>query len=119
MDAEDGDFLILECTFVSYSGDLDYDAPVSTYWPEFSQNGKENITVKHLMSHTVSIIILRRRRRIKMQSAYLHFKQTNILHTSDGWQSKCPFFAPHVAESKCPSKWRDILTQLEGHFDSA
>ena len=24
-----------------------------------------------------------------------------------------------LAESKCPSKWRDILTQLEGHFDSA
>lgn len=35
------------------SGDLDYEAPVAQYWPGFAQNGKENITVSQLMSHTV------------------------------------------------------------------
>ena len=33
-------------------GLIDPDAPVATYWPEFAANGKENILVRHLMSHT-------------------------------------------------------------------
>src|ERR1700761_5090768 len=33
-------------------GLLDVDAPVATYWPEFAAHGKENILVRHLMSHT-------------------------------------------------------------------
>jgi CubicO group peptidase (beta-lactamase class C family) len=33
-------------------GQLDLDAPVADYWPEFAQNGKAAITVKQVMSHT-------------------------------------------------------------------
>lgn len=33
-------------------GQLDLDAPVAYYWPEFAQNGKENIPVRYLLSHT-------------------------------------------------------------------
>ena len=33
-------------------GLLDLDEKVATYWPEFAQNGKENILVRHLLSHT-------------------------------------------------------------------
>jgi len=33
-------------------GQLDLDAPVAKYWPEFAQAGKENILVRHLLSHT-------------------------------------------------------------------
>src|SRR2546421_10525861 len=33
-------------------GELDVDAPVATYWPEFAQNGKEGVLVRHLLSHT-------------------------------------------------------------------
>jgi CubicO group peptidase (beta-lactamase class C family) len=32
-------------------GLLDYDDPVSTHWPEFAQNGKEQITVRHVLCH--------------------------------------------------------------------
>lgn len=32
-------------------GQLDWDAPVTRYWPEFGQNGKESITVRTLMEH--------------------------------------------------------------------
>src|SRR3954447_642232 len=32
-------------------GELDIDAPVATYWPEFAQAGKENIPVRWLLSH--------------------------------------------------------------------
>lgn len=30
---------------------LELDAPVASYWPEFAQAGKENITVRQLLSH--------------------------------------------------------------------
>ena len=30
---------------------LDLDTPVSEYWPEFSQNGKEKIPVRYLLCH--------------------------------------------------------------------
>jgi CubicO group peptidase (beta-lactamase class C family) len=33
-------------------GLLDYDRPVCEYWPEFIGNGKEKITLRHLLSHS-------------------------------------------------------------------
>lgn len=36
-------------------GELDYDQPVAEYVPEFVQNGKEAITVRHLLTHTGGI----------------------------------------------------------------
>jgi CubicO group peptidase (beta-lactamase class C family) len=36
-------------------GELDLDATVATYWPEFAANGKEAIKVRHLLSHTSGV----------------------------------------------------------------
>lgn len=36
-------------------GVIDYDAPVSRYWPEFAANGKERATVNHVLSHQVGL----------------------------------------------------------------
>jgi CubicO group peptidase (beta-lactamase class C family) len=36
-------------------GQLDVDAPVSGYWPEFAANGKQDVLVRHLMSHTSGV----------------------------------------------------------------
>ncbi|WP_423919262.1 serine hydrolase domain-containing protein [Candidatus Poriferisodalis sp.] len=36
-------------------GELDFDAPVCQYWPEFAQNGKEGVLVRHVMSHTAGL----------------------------------------------------------------
>src|SRR6201987_1370085 len=33
-------------------GVVDLDARVARYWPEFAQQGKEGVLVRHLMSHT-------------------------------------------------------------------
>jgi CubicO group peptidase (beta-lactamase class C family) len=33
-------------------GELDLDAPVARYWPEFAQAGKEELPVRYLLSHT-------------------------------------------------------------------
>jgi CubicO group peptidase (beta-lactamase class C family) len=36
-------------------GWLDYDERISTYWPEFAQNGKERITVRQLLAHQAGL----------------------------------------------------------------
>ncbi|MBV9312084.1 MAG: beta-lactamase family protein [Solirubrobacterales bacterium] len=36
-------------------GWLDYDAAVASYWPEFAQNGKGNVTVRQLLSHQAGL----------------------------------------------------------------
>ena len=36
-------------------GLLDYDERVASYWPEFAQHGKENITVRQLLSHQAGL----------------------------------------------------------------
>lgn len=36
-------------------GELDFDAPVARYWPEFAAAGKENVKVSHLMSHSAGL----------------------------------------------------------------
>ena len=36
-------------------GELDFDAPVAQYWPEFAQNGKEGVLVSHVMAHTAGV----------------------------------------------------------------
>jgi CubicO group peptidase (beta-lactamase class C family) len=36
-------------------GQLDLYAPVARYWPEFAQNGKDKLQVRHLLSHTAGL----------------------------------------------------------------
>ncbi len=36
-------------------GLIDLDAPVAEYWPEFGQNGKENVLVRHVLSHSTGL----------------------------------------------------------------
>ncbi|MFM2032554.1 MAG: hypothetical protein RLZZ297_1319 [Chloroflexota bacterium] len=34
---------------------LEYDDPICRYWPQFARNGKEGITIRHILSHTAGI----------------------------------------------------------------
>jgi CubicO group peptidase (beta-lactamase class C family) len=36
-------------------GQIDLDSPIATYWPEYAQNGKESVTLRHVMSHTAGL----------------------------------------------------------------
>src|ERR1700675_726748 len=36
-------------------GELDFDAPVARYWPQFAANGKAAVKVSHLMSHSAGL----------------------------------------------------------------
>jgi len=39
-------------------GLLDYEEKVATYWPEFSKNGKETLTVRQLLTHQGGLVLL-------------------------------------------------------------
>ncbi len=41
--------------YLADQGKIDFDAPVADYWPEFSANGKGQIKVSHLMSHSAGL----------------------------------------------------------------
>jgi CubicO group peptidase (beta-lactamase class C family) len=45
-------------------GLLNYNEKVSTYWPEFAKNGKENITIEQLVTHKGGLVLLDRKVKI-------------------------------------------------------
>jgi CubicO group peptidase (beta-lactamase class C family) len=45
----------LTALLVADRGELDFDAPVARYWPEFAANGKGDIKVSHLMAHSAGL----------------------------------------------------------------
>ena len=45
----------LACLILADRGELDLYAPVATYWPEFAAEGKGDIRVRHVMSHTAGL----------------------------------------------------------------
>jgi CubicO group peptidase (beta-lactamase class C family) len=36
-------------------GELDFDEPVATYWPQFAANGKADVRVRHLLAHSAGL----------------------------------------------------------------
>ena len=36
-------------------GEIDFDAPVARYWPEFGANGKQGVLVRHVLAHTAGL----------------------------------------------------------------
>ncbi len=47
--------LALCILLLASQGKLDLDAPVASYWPAFSQNGKEHITTRQILSHSAGL----------------------------------------------------------------
>jgi CubicO group peptidase (beta-lactamase class C family) len=45
----------LTALLVADRGELDFNAPVAKYWPEFAANGKKDVKVSHLMSHQAGL----------------------------------------------------------------
>jgi CubicO group peptidase (beta-lactamase class C family) len=49
----------LAAHLLAASGDLDVDAPVARYWPEFAAAGKRGVLVRHLLNHQAGLPALR------------------------------------------------------------
>src|SRR3954470_16326270 len=45
----------LSALLLADRGELELDAPVARYWPEFKAGGKESVEVRHLMSHNAGL----------------------------------------------------------------
>ena len=65
---EDTVCLVMSCTkgavalcahMLAAQGELDFDSPVSRYWPEFAANGKEGVLVRHVLSHQAGLPAIR------------------------------------------------------------
>ena len=70
-------------------GQLDFDAPVARYWPEFAANGKERIKVSHLMSHSAGLSGWKEK--ITKDDLYDWEKATSLL------AAQAPFWEPGTA----------------------
>src|SRR5579862_4074264 len=70
-------------------GELDFDAPVARYWPEFAANGKAGIKVSHLMSHAAGLSGWRER--ITTEDLYDWEKVTQLL------AAQAPLWEPGTA----------------------
>jgi len=70
-------------------GQLDFDAPVARYWPEFAANGKERIKVSHLMSHSAGLSGWKEK--ITKNDLYDWEKATSLL------AAQAPFWEPGTA----------------------
>jgi CubicO group peptidase (beta-lactamase class C family) len=64
-------------------GLLDIDAPVSKYWPEFAQGGKEKLPVRYLLSHTSGLAGFDRS--LPVKTLYRWDKIVNMLAVQEPW----------------------------------
>ncbi len=64
-------------------GQLDLDAPVAKYWPEFAQGGKENIPVRQLLSHTSGLAGFDEK--ITLEDLYDWDKCVTLLAAQEPW----------------------------------
>ena len=64
-------------------GLVDVDAPVARYWPEFEQNGKDGVLVRHLLSHTAGLPAWDQR--LDVTDLYDWDKVTGLLATQAPW----------------------------------
>ncbi len=72
------------CTLMLVDQDLlELDAPVSKYWPEFAQGGKELLPVRYLLSHTAGLSGFDKTPRTKV--LYNWEKITNMLAAQRPW----------------------------------
>ena len=64
-------------------GELDVFSPVSRYWPEFAQNGKQGIEVRHLLSHTSGVSAWAQP--VVVEDIYDWEKSTSMLARQEPW----------------------------------
>src|SRR5262245_51175428 len=64
-------------------GELDLDAAVATYWPEFAARGKAAVKVRHLLSHTSGVSGWEEQ--ITLDDVYDWAKSTGLLAEQAPW----------------------------------
>jgi len=79
----------LTALLIADRGELDFSAPVARYWPEFAANGKDDITVAQVMSHSAGLSGWREP--MRPEDLYVWEKATGLLAAQE------PFWKPGTA----------------------
>ena len=79
----------LTALLIADRGQLDFDAPVARYWPEFAANGKSRVKVSHLMSHSAGLSGWKEP--LKTADVYDWEKMTSLL------AAQAPYWEPGTA----------------------
>ena len=64
-------------------GLVDIEAPVASYWPEFTQAGKEGVTVRHVLGHRSGVVGARRL--LPKEACYDWETMTTALAEAEPW----------------------------------
>lgn len=70
------------------SADLDIDSPVTRYWPEFGEAGKDTIPVRWLLSHRSGVTGVDPRRPVRVEDLFDWPKMVRLL------EAQAPLFKP-------------------------
>jgi len=81
--------MALTALLIADRGELDFDAPVARYWPEFAAAGKAEVKVSQLMSHSAGLSGWREP--IRKEDLYDWEKATSLL------AAQTPFWEPGTA----------------------
>ncbi|HXQ46453.1 MAG TPA: serine hydrolase domain-containing protein [Caulobacteraceae bacterium] len=73
----------LTALLIADRGELDFTAPVAKYWPEFAANGKADIKVSHLMSHSSGLAGWEEK--VSLADMYDWEKATSLLAAQAPW----------------------------------
>jgi CubicO group peptidase (beta-lactamase class C family) len=79
----------LSALLLADRGELDMDAPVARYWPQFAQAGKDGVLVRHCLGHTAGLPGWDAR--LEMDDLYDWEKCTSLL------AAQAPWWAPGTA----------------------
>jgi len=79
----------LTALLLADGGQLDFDAPVARYWPEFAANGKAGVKVSHLMSHSAGLSGWKEK--LTTEDLYDWEKMTSLL------AAQAPYWEPGTA----------------------
>jgi CubicO group peptidase (beta-lactamase class C family) len=79
----------LTALLVADRGLIDFDAPVAKYWPEFAANGKADVKVSHLMSHSAGLSGWKEK--LVTEDLYDWEKMTSLL------AAQAPYWTPGTA----------------------
>ena len=75
--------MALSALMLHSRGQLDFDAPVAQYWPEFAANGKADVRVRHLMAHTSGVSAWAQP--VQVSDIYDWEKSTSMLAAQAPW----------------------------------
>jgi CubicO group peptidase (beta-lactamase class C family) len=76
--------MVALCALIlSDRGELDFHAPVATYWPEFAAAGKGEIQVRHLLAHTSGLSGWSEP--VTIEDLYDWEKSTSLLAAQEPW----------------------------------